>query len=215
MWIHSVPMLPCAAGHPNQLQPCLTMPCGPPSSHCGWGPEHWSECSPQPQGFRHLLRSCGHHVMIMQPCATQATLSAGHLASGPGTWGSQPLYFPSSSILLHANAPLISPQQLHTYLPSFLTRRLIVCTPMPHSHPQLFYPHVDSTIFTDILLSGFSQSNACQTMTNRSLTFHLSWPYHPSLSNHQLILLADPNVWSTSPALWYGLCLGMFDWVTI
>jgi len=53
---------------------------------------------PQPQAHSSLLRSCGHHVTIMQPCATHTTSSAGHLASGPGTWGSQPSLF---SIYFH------------------------------------------------------------------------------------------------------------------
>jgi len=41
-----------------------------------------------------LPRSCGHHMTIAQPHVTHATLSADHLAGGPGTWGLQPS-FPS------------------------------------------------------------------------------------------------------------------------
>jgi len=48
---------------------------------------------PQPWGCGYLPRSCGQHVMIMQPCVTHATSSAGHLASRPGTWGFQPSFF--------------------------------------------------------------------------------------------------------------------------
>src|SRR5882724_11920876 len=40
---------------------------------------------PWPQRCSGLPRSCGHHVMIMQPCVIHATLSAGHLAGSPGT----------------------------------------------------------------------------------------------------------------------------------
>jgi len=45
-----------------------------------------------PQTLGGLPMSCGHHVMIAQPCTTHATSLAGHLASGPGTWGSNPLF---------------------------------------------------------------------------------------------------------------------------
>jgi len=48
-----------------------------------------------------LLRSRGHHVMIVQPHVTHTTSSAGHLASGPGTWGPQPS-FPSIYFCLMA-----------------------------------------------------------------------------------------------------------------
>ena len=40
---------------------------------------------PRPQGCGHLLRSHGHHMVITQPHATQATSLVGHLAGGPGT----------------------------------------------------------------------------------------------------------------------------------
>ena len=64
-------------------------------------------------------------------------------------------------------------------------------------------------------LSGFSQSNAHQPMTDQILTFLPSRPYHLSLSNHQPIPMANPDIQSTSPALWCRLHLGMFDQATI
>jgi len=70
-----------------------------------------------PRGFGHHLRSHGHHMMIMQPCTTQATSLA-----DMGHEGSNPLSLQSNSILLHADASLISQQQLCAYLFSFLTQ---------------------------------------------------------------------------------------------
>src|SRR5882724_12999899 len=61
---------------------------------------------------------------------------------GPG--GSNPHSFQSISILLHANASLVTPQWSYAYLFSFLTWRLIVCAPVPCLHLHLFHPHVDS-----------------------------------------------------------------------
>ena len=125
------------------------MPHGPPLSHSRLGPRPWLECTPQPQRLRHLPRSCGHHVTIMQPHTTQASSLV-----DLGPEGSNPPSLPSISILLHANASLIALQQLCTYLLSFLTQRLIVCAPVPCLHPHLFHPHVD--IVTDVKDSGFS-----------------------------------------------------------
>ena len=63
---------------------------------------------------------------------------------------------------------------------------------------------LQSTINTDSLfihgfmsftlwLSGFSQSNAHQPLTDWSLTLILSWLYCPSLGNHQPILTSNPH----------------------
>src|SRR5882724_10548207 len=82
--------------------------------------------------------------MIVQPCVTRTTSSAGHLASSPGTWVFQPHSFQSISILLCANTSLIAPQCSYMYLFSFPTWRPIVCTPVPGSHPCPLLPHVDS-----------------------------------------------------------------------
>src|SRR5882724_4741255 len=112
-----------------------------------------------------------------------------------------PLSFQSISILLHANTYLIAPQCSYAYLLSFLTQRLIVCTPVPCSHPHLLHPHVDSChsyryspasvliayMSLKPCVSGFTQSNTHQTMTNRSLILCLS------LGKHWPIPPADPN----------------------
>src|SRR5882724_9774571 len=82
-------------------------------------------------------------MMIVQPRVTRATSLAGHLAGSPGTWGFQPLFL---SILLHANASLIALQCSYTYLISFLTHRLIVCAPVPGSHPHPLLLHADSCL---------------------------------------------------------------------
>src|SRR5882724_4931150 len=63
-------------------------------------------------------------------------------ALGPG--GPNPHSFQSISILLHANTSLIAPQCSYAYLFSFLTQRLIVCTPVPCSHPCPLLLHADS-----------------------------------------------------------------------
>src|SRR5882724_9901912 len=110
--------------------------------HChipDWGQNLGQNTPPQPWGLRYLLRSHGHHVMIVQPHATQATslVDLGHE-------GSNPLTFPSIFSLLHANASLIALQWLCMYPLSFPTQRLIVCTLVSCSHPCLLLPYVDS-----------------------------------------------------------------------
>ena len=47
--------------------------------------------------------------------------------------------------------------------------------------------------WTRYTLSGSAQSNAHQPTTDQSLTFLPSWPYHLSLSNHQLIPMSNPH----------------------
>src|SRR5882724_11872638 len=97
------------------------------------------------QGCSGLPRSCGQHMMIGQSHTTGATLSAGHLAGGPGTLGSQPPFiFQSIFIILHANTSLTAPQCSYAYLLSIPTQRPIVCTLVPCSHPCPLRPHVDS-----------------------------------------------------------------------
>src|SRR5882724_10501655 len=83
------------------------------------------------QGFGCHPQSCGHHMMIMQPHTTQATLSA-----GLGPEGSNPLSFTSISILLCADTSLIAPQQLWTYLLSFPTWAWLYA-PLFHVHVSI------------------------------------------------------------------------------
>ena len=59
-----------------------------------------------------------------------------------GPEGPNPPYF--QAILLHANASLLAPQWPYAYLFSFLTRRPIVCDPVPCLHPHPLHLHVDS-----------------------------------------------------------------------
>src|SRR5882724_9722751 len=74
----------------------------------------------------------------MPPCR-QAILPA---ILGPE--GPNPCSFQSISILLHANTSLIAPQCSYAYLFPFPTQRLIVCTPVPCSHPRPLLLHADS-----------------------------------------------------------------------
>src|SRR5882724_2299088 len=115
------------------------MPHGPPHHIPDSGQNLGQNAPLQPRGLGHCLRSHGHHMMIVKPCTTQATLAA-----DLGPEGSNPLSFPSISILLHANASLIAPQQLCMYLLPFPTWRLMVCTPVSYLHPHLLLPCVDS-----------------------------------------------------------------------
>src|SRR5882724_1129106 len=55
-----------------------------------------------------------------------------------------PHSFHSISILLHANASLISPQLSPASLCSFPTRTPFVCAPVPCSHSRSFQLHADS-----------------------------------------------------------------------
>ena len=91
------------------------------------------------KGFGHHMWSHGHHVMIMQPCTTQATSLV-----GLGPEGSNPCSFPSFSILLQTDLHFVALQLLHTCLLSFLTWRLTVCTPVSCSCLCLLPPLVDS-----------------------------------------------------------------------
>src|SRR5882724_8281945 len=61
-----------------------------------------------------------------------------------GPEGPNPLFLQSISVLWHANAFLIAPQCPHMYLFPIPTRRLIVCAPVPCSHPCLLHLNVDS-----------------------------------------------------------------------
>ena len=63
-----------------------------------------------------------------------------------GPEGSNPHSFPSISILLPIDPSLIALQWLHTYLLSFLTQRLTVCTPVSCSCTCLLPPHADSHV---------------------------------------------------------------------
>ena len=74
----------------NHAWPCIKVPC---CCILDWCQNLRQNAPPWLQGCRHLLRSHGCHVMIMQPCVTHATL-AGHLTGRPGTWGSQPSFLP-------------------------------------------------------------------------------------------------------------------------
>src|SRR5882724_3012761 len=73
-----------------------------------------------------------------------------HLISWSLSWwtwdlrGSTLFIFQSISISWHANTPLITPQYSYAYLFSIPTWRLIVCTPVPCSHPSPLHPHADS-----------------------------------------------------------------------
>jgi len=125
---------PWALISPDHAQPC---PMGPPHCIPYWGLDPGQNTLPQPQGLRHLLRSHGHHVMITQPCTTQATS-----LSDLGPECSNPLSFPSIFIL-HANASLIAPEWFCMYLLSFLTWRLTVCSLVSCSHPHLLLSHAD------------------------------------------------------------------------
>jgi len=80
---------------------------GPIPSIWYYGQNSGQKASPQPQGCRGFLLSCGHHVTIMQP-SPPAHLIHRPLASGPGTWG--PNLFSSNLFLseLHANTSLIA-----------------------------------------------------------------------------------------------------------
>src|SRR5882724_12465749 len=49
---HLIPTQPGSSGHPDQLQPCLTMHQGSPSLHLGLVPEHSSECTPSALGMQ-------------------------------------------------------------------------------------------------------------------------------------------------------------------
>src|SRR5882724_9030953 len=94
---HSGSLLSFHTLHYRSLQSSPTMPnyAGGFPSNCSTAKcqnPHWNAL-PQPQECQGLPRSCGHHVMIMQPCATGATSLADPLASGPGTWGVQPSLF--------------------------------------------------------------------------------------------------------------------------
>src|SRR5882724_10461452 len=123
------------------------------SQNSGW------TATPQLQGCRPLLGSCGQHMTIMQPCATCTTLLVGHLAGGPE--GPNPLFFQSISILLHANVLLIVLQCPHAYLFSILTWRQIVCAPVPCSHPHLLHPHADSCLSYRCLPDHILIANLC------------------------------------------------------
>src|SRR5882724_7628005 len=82
-----------------------------------------------------------NHATTCHPC---------HLIGRPLSWWPWDLGVPtlfslkSISILLHANTSLIALQWSYTYLFSFPTQRLIVCTPVPCLHPHLLHPHADS-----------------------------------------------------------------------
>src|SRR5882724_13109101 len=84
-------------------------------SHCipGCGQNLGQNTSLQCRGFGCHLQSCGHHVKIVQPHATQATSL---VDLGPDHEGTNPHFFQSISILLHVNSSLIAPQLLCTYL---------------------------------------------------------------------------------------------------
>jgi len=96
-------------------------------------------CSLWTRGFRHHPRSHCHHVMIAQPCATQATSSV-----DLGPEGSNSLSWQSISILLHANAYLIALQQVVS-IPAFTPDLKTDCM-----HPCVLFislspsPHVES-----------------------------------------------------------------------
>src|SRR5882724_7487654 len=71
------PFLPCHALQAtpidsNHAQPC---PVIPPCHIVDGGQNLGQNAPPQPLGLGHLLRSCGHHVMIVQPHTTKATSS--------------------------------------------------------------------------------------------------------------------------------------------
>src|SRR5882724_5737132 len=78
-------------------------------------------------------------MKIMQSRTWQATTLVG---LGPDC--SNPCSFSSISILLKTDTSLIALQKLCTYLLSFPTQRLTVCTPVSCSCPCLLPPHVDS-----------------------------------------------------------------------
>jgi len=141
--------LPCSTGGPNWSQSFPTMPMGPPchipysGSNPGWNGIPTASGTQAPSEV--TWPSHDDHATTCHP---------GHLIGGPGAWRFQPSFFPSISILLHANASLIAPKLLYAYLLSFPTWRLIVCAPLSCLHPCLLLSPLQTvTIVTDTLWS--------------------------------------------------------------
>jgi len=136
------PMLQAALINPDHTQ---LYPMGLFLLVHGKEPEPSSEHTPSASGMQQASNitwtSCDDCATMHYPC---------HLISRPlsqWTWDLRVptlFIFQSISILLHADASLIAPQCLYVYLFLILTRRPIVCSPVPCLHPSLLYPHAVS-----------------------------------------------------------------------
>src|SRR5882724_6465390 len=84
-----------------------------------------------------------------------------HLISRPPSRQAWDLGVPTLIPFNHANTSLIAPQCSYTYLFSFPTRRLIVCTPVPSSHPHPLLLHVDSCLSYRYPLVSIPTSHLC------------------------------------------------------
>jgi len=96
------------------------------------GARTMSEYTIWPSGMHCLHRSCGHHVMIMQPSAPMPLV--GSLLSwwDLGPEGPTPLFQPIF-IFLHANTPLMLPVVIH--MPVLILTQRQLYAPCPGLHP--------------------------------------------------------------------------------